>query len=66
MVIAPLAAETPAAAHHLANEAQRAMKLGPGILAGVIARSAGAWTNDKTVCTCSGKTQWEEAKEAKI
>jgi copper chaperone for superoxide dismutase len=27
---------------------------------GVIARSAGVWDNDKTVCSCSGKTVWEE------
>lgn len=29
-------------------------------LIGVIARSAGVWDNDKTVCSCSGKTLWEE------
>ncbi|GHJ87113.1 hypothetical protein NliqN6_3515 [Naganishia liquefaciens] len=33
-----------------------------GILAGVIARSAGAWGNEKTVCACSGKTMWEEGR----
>ena len=60
MVIAPLE-EKPAE-----NEKAQAMRLGPGILAGVIARSAGAWTNDKTVCSCSGKTQWQEAAAAKI
>ncbi|KAL6895430.1 superoxide dismutase [Trichoderma longibrachiatum] len=27
---------------------------------GVIARSAGVWDNDKTVCSCTGKTLWEE------
>jgi copper chaperone for superoxide dismutase len=32
-------------------------------LVGVIARSAGAWENDKTVCSCSGKTVWEERQE---
>ncbi|CEP63913.1 copper chaperone CCS1 LALA0_S09e05314g [Lachancea lanzarotensis] len=31
---------------------------------GVIARSAGAWQNDKLVCACSGKTIWEERKDA--
>ncbi|KAK9472316.1 superoxide dismutase [Dipodascopsis tothii] len=31
---------------------------------GVIARSAGAWQNDKTVCSCSGKTVWQERKDA--
>lgn len=32
-------------------------------LVGVIARSAGVWENDKTVCSCSGKTIWEERKD---
>lgn len=32
-------------------------------LVGVIARSAGVWDNEKTVCSCSGKTVWEERKE---
>jgi len=32
-------------------------------LVGVIARSAGVWDNDKTVCSCSGKTVWEERQE---
>jgi copper chaperone for superoxide dismutase len=32
-------------------------------LAGIIARSAGIWENDKTVCSCSGKTLWEERKD---
>ena len=32
-------------------------------LVGVIARSAGVWDNDKTVCSCTGKTVWEERKE---
>lgn len=32
-------------------------------LVGVIARSAGVWENDKTVCSCSGKTVWEERKD---
>jgi len=35
----------------------------PGTLVGVIARSAGVWDNDKTVCSCSGKNVWEERKE---
>ena len=33
------------------------------VLVGVIARSAGVWENDKTVCSCSGKTLWQERKE---
>ncbi|RDW70267.1 putative superoxide dismutase copper chaperone [Coleophoma crateriformis] len=32
-------------------------------LVGVIARSAGVWDNDKTVCSCSGKTLWQERKD---
>lgn len=35
----------------------------PNTLVGVIARSAGVWDNDKTVCSCSGKTVWEERTE---
>lgn len=38
-------------------------KENPDTLVGVIARSAGVWDNDKTVCSCSGKTVWEERKE---
>lgn len=33
------------------------------VLVGVIARSAGVWENDKSVCSCTGKTVWEERKE---
>ncbi|KAA8650495.1 hypothetical protein EYZ11_003277 [Aspergillus tanneri] len=32
-------------------------------LVGVIARSAGVWDNDKTVCSCSGKNVWQERQE---
>ena len=32
-------------------------------LVGVIARSAGVWDNEKTVCSCSGKNVWQERKE---
>ena len=32
---------------------------------GIIARSAGLFQNKKTVCTCSGKTIWEERMEAR-
>ncbi|KAI9844293.1 MAG: copper chaperone [Sclerophora amabilis] len=35
----------------------------PDTLVGVIARSAGIWENDKMVCSCSGKTLWDERKE---
>ena len=38
-------------------------KQDPDTLVGVIARSAGVWDNDKTVCSCSGKTVWQERKE---
>lgn len=30
---------------------------------GVIARSAGVWDNDKTVCSCTGKTLWDERED---
>ena len=30
---------------------------------GVLARSAGVWENDKVVCSCSGKTVWQEREE---
>ena len=30
---------------------------------GVIARSAGLWENEKTVCSCTGKTVWEEREQ---
>lgn len=33
-------------------------------LCGVIARSAGAWENDKQVCSCTGKTVWQERVDA--
>ena len=35
----------------------------PDILVGVIARSAGVWDNEKTVCSCTGKTLWQERRE---
>ena len=30
---------------------------------GIIARSAGMWDNDKTVCSCTGKTLWDERED---
>ncbi|KAF6812776.1 superoxide dismutase 1 copper chaperone (heavy-metal-associated domain-containing protein) [Colletotrichum sojae] len=39
------------------------LKNDPDTLVGVIARSAGVWDNDKTVCSCTGKTLWEERKD---
>lgn len=33
-------------------------------MTGVIARSAGAWENDKNVCSCTGKNLWQERTEA--
>lgn len=33
-------------------------------LAGVIARSAGLWENDKVICSCTGMTLWDERKIA--
>lgn len=34
-------------------------------MTGVIARSAGAWENDKYVCSCTGKNIWQEREKAK-
>lgn len=46
------------------RDGEAAMRMeDPDTLVGVIARSAGVWDNDKTVCSCSGKTVWEERKE---
>ena len=33
------------------------------MVVGVVARSAGIWENEKMVCSCSGKTVWEERAE---
>lgn len=41
-----------------------ANKTFPDSLCGVIARSAGAWENDKYVCSCTGKTIWQERVDA--
>lgn len=30
---------------------------------GVVARSAGTWENEKMVCSCTGKTVWQERAE---
>ncbi|KAF2262639.1 superoxide dismutase copper chaperone-like protein [Lojkania enalia] len=35
----------------------------PDAIVGVIARSSGAWGNEKTVCSCSGKNVWQEREE---
>lgn len=45
------------------QEIGKEKKEDPNTLVGVVARSAGVWDNDKTVCSCSGKTVWEERKE---
>jgi len=37
--------------------------LGKGVAYGIVARSAGLFQNDKKVCTCSGKTIWQEREE---
>ncbi|GFZ49996.1 hypothetical protein JCM24511_07749 [Saitozyma sp. JCM 24511] len=45
-------------------ESEQTAKSGVGkIFAGVVARSAGAWGNEKTVCACSGRTMWEEGRD---
>ncbi|XP_065651571.1 copper chaperone for superoxide dismutase isoform X2 [Hydra vulgaris] len=39
---------------------------GESIACGIIARSAGMLENLKKVCTCSGKTLWEEREETRV
>lgn len=41
----------------------KALENDENTVVGVIARSAGVWDNDKTVCSCTGKTLWEERKD---
>ncbi|KAI1487204.1 Cu,Zn superoxide dismutase-like protein [Biscogniauxia mediterranea] len=45
------------------EEGQEELKNDENTVVGVIARSAGMWDNDKTVCSCTGKTLWEERKD---
>lgn len=45
------------------EEGQGGLKNNENTVVGVIARSAGMWDNDKTVCSCTGKTLWEERKD---
>lgn len=47
----------------LTKQEEGALKNDEDTVVGVIARSAGFWDNDKTVCSCTGKTLWEERKE---
>ncbi|KAJ4292126.1 copper chaperone [Collariella sp. IMI 366227] len=41
----------------------KGLENGEDTVVGVIARSAGVWDNDKTVCSCTGKTLWEERRD---
>jgi copper chaperone for superoxide dismutase len=45
------------------EEGSGALKNDKDTVVGVIARSAGVWDNDKTVCSCTGKTLWEERRD---
>ncbi|KAG5999372.1 hypothetical protein E4U43_002099 [Claviceps pusilla] len=45
------------------DETARSLVNDANTIVGVIARSAGVWDNDKTVCSCTGKTLWEERKD---
>ncbi|KAI1180293.1 heavy-metal-associated domain-containing protein [Nemania sp. FL0916] len=45
------------------EESHGQLKNDENTVVGVIARSAGMWDNDKTVCSCTGKTLWEERKD---
>ncbi|KAK9769369.1 putative Superoxide dismutase 1 copper chaperone [Seiridium cardinale] len=48
---------------HKEEDANRPLRNDENTVVGVIARSAGMWDNDKTVCSCTGKTLWEERKD---
>jgi len=39
------------------------LRNGVDTLVGVVARSAGVWDNDKLVCSCTGKTLWDERRD---
>lgn len=45
------------------EEGNASLKNDLDTVVGVIARSSGMWDNDKTVCSCTGKTLWEERKD---
>jgi copper chaperone for superoxide dismutase len=45
------------------EEGEVKLKNDENTVVGVIARSAGMWDNVKTVCSCTGKTLWEERKD---
>jgi copper chaperone for superoxide dismutase len=45
------------------DESISPLKNDDNTVVGIIARSAGVWDNDKTVCSCTGKTLWEERKD---
>ncbi|KAF4988412.1 hypothetical protein FGRMN_9795 [Fusarium graminum] len=45
------------------EEKSESLKNDKNTVVGIIARSAGMWDNDKTVCSCTGKTLWEERKD---
>ena len=45
------------------DEKAEPLKNDKDTVVGIIARSAGMWDNDKTVCSCTGKTLWEERKD---
>ncbi|KAF4471415.1 superoxide dismutase 1 copper chaperone [Fusarium albosuccineum] len=45
------------------EEGTEPLKNDKDTVVGIIARSAGMWDNDKTVCSCTGKTLWEERQD---
>ncbi|KAL2682682.1 hypothetical protein Neosp_007135 [[Neocosmospora] mangrovei] len=45
------------------EEGPEGLKNDKDTVLGIIARSAGMWDNDKTVCSCTGKTLWDERKD---
>lgn len=48
---------------HQKEEGSSPLRNDENTVVGVIARSAGMWDNDKTICSCTGKTLWEERKD---
>ncbi|KAJ3020533.1 hypothetical protein HKX48_000670 [Thoreauomyces humboldtii] len=44
--------------------AEKAVGTSAGPVCGIIARSAGVFQNPKSVCSCDGKTLWEESTES--
>ncbi|AAS50861.1 ABR091Cp [Eremothecium gossypii ATCC 10895] len=64
LFVAPLAVQALIGRGFLVG-ADRGHALAGAAAVGVLARSAGAWQNDKVVCACSGDTLWQERGSAR-